>query len=99
MLKQVPTASNVVGKATAVGGAKQAPDGGWKATDATVTAPIAGDLDRRSGTEAAKTPCITRTQAEVRYSKTLEDINKHLILLEKNHQTTTNTRGDIKKRY
>jgi len=46
------------------------------------TSNVAG-LDRRGGTEATKTVSFSRPQAEARYSKTLEEINKHLTLLEK----------------
>lgn len=80
MLKQVPTASNGAGNITVVEGEKQALDGGRKATEVTVQAK----------------PGISRAQAEARYCKTLEEINKHLTSLEKNLQAATNTRGDIK---
>lgn len=55
MLNQVPTASNGDGKSTAVGGTKQALDGGRKATE--VTATVNGrikDTDMRKATETGK---------------------------------------------
>lgn len=77
MLKQVPTASNGAGNITAVGGGKQAPDGGRKATEATATA-------------------LSRTQAEAKYGKLLEDTQRHLEALETLVQASSNTKTDIK---
>lgn len=45
MLRQAPTANHGIGNITAVGGVKQTPDGGRKATDTTETATLGIQTD------------------------------------------------------
>jgi len=62
MLKQVLTASNGAGNATAVGSAKQAPDGGRKAAEMTVPAPRFGEAESRRTLLAMDPPGVPGEQ-------------------------------------